>query len=425
MSNATTADKKATLIAHFEKNRASVRQQIIDLTVEMVRQKTVNVVPDKMGEHPYLKIRGEEWRVADILTRELDAAGIGYESHSLQEGRPNVIGRIGRNESGKRLLVAAHMDVVPSGDAANWKTVDDPFACVEKDNVLYGRGVLDNKGPLVSALLGAKMLNDALGADGIAGEFQIAAFSDEEAASPDGVDYGVGYLLEQGLLDATFAIIPDIGEHMKGIDIAEKGGGVIEVTAKGVPAHGSTPERGVNAIIRMARLVDALATFPFGVEAHPVLELPTINIGEISGGAAPNIVPGACKISIDFRLIPGQTMSKVADQIREMGRALVTEDPEAFEVVIANDRVAHAIAPDNALVKAVQANTKARLGFTPEAFGMGGVTFAKQLNLAGIQSIGWGPGDDNAFHVDDEYVPVDELVDFALLIGLTALDLVD
>ena len=194
-----------------------------------------------------------------------------------------------------------------------------------------------------------------------------------------------------------------------------------------MPAHGSTPERGVNAITRMARLVEKLADFPFGVEPHPVLGLPTINVGEIFGGAAPNIVPGACTISIDFRLIPGQTMAKIAEQIAGMGREIVpvSEDEAAFEVVVADDRVAHAIDPDNALVKAVQANTKARLGFEPESFGMGGVTFAKWLNLAGIQAVGWGPGDDNAFHVDDEYVPVDELVDFALLIGLTALDLVD
>ena len=45
----------------------------------------------------------------------------------------------------------------------------------------------------------------------------------------------------------------------------------------------------------------------------------------------------------------------------------------------------------------------------PACFGMGGVTFAKWLNLKGIASVGWGPGDDNAFHVADEYIPIDEV----------------
>jgi acetylornithine deacetylase/succinyl-diaminopimelate desuccinylase family protein len=416
----TPAEKKATLKAWFDAHRAEVRSRIVDLTLELVRQRTVNVVPDKMAEHPYLKIRGEEWRVAEIVTRELTKAGVKYESHSRTEGRPNVIGHVGSNRSGQRLLVAAHMDVVPSGPAADWKKLDDPFAAIEKDGMLYGRGVIDNKGPLASALVGALMLKDVLGDAALAGELQIAALSDEEATGPDGVDYGVGFLLENGLIDATFAIIPDIGDHMQKIDIAEKGGGVMRVTARGVQAHGSTPERGVNAIHKMAKLLAKMEAFPFVFEAHPVLGGPTINIGEIFGGAAPNIVPGTCTISVDLRLVPGQTMEQIKAQIEELARPIADD----FEVVIANSRVAHAVPPDNPLVKAVQANTRATLGFEPEVMGMGGVTFAKSLNLAGIQAIGWGPGDDNAFHVVDEWVPIDELVDFSLLIGLTALDLV-
>jgi acetylornithine deacetylase/succinyl-diaminopimelate desuccinylase family protein len=416
----TPAEKKATLKAWFEAHRAEVRRRIVDLTLEMVRQPTVNVVPDKMAEHPYLKIRGEEWRVAEIVTRELTKAGVRFESHSRMEGRPNVISHVGTNASGQRLLVAAHMDVVPSGPKEDWKTLTDPFAAVEKDGMLYGRGVIDNKGPLASALVGALMLKDVLGDAALAGELQIAAFSDEEATGPDGVDYGVEFLLENKLLDATFAIIPDIGDHMQKIDIAEKGGGVMKVTARGVQAHGSTPERGVNAIHKMAKLLSKLEPFPFVFEPHPVLGGPTINVGEINGGAAPNIVPGTCTISIDLRLVPGQTMQQIKAQIEELARPIADD----FVVEIANARVAHAVPPDNPLVKAVQANTKATLGFEPEVMGMGGVTFAKWLNLHGIQSIGWGPGDDNAFHVVDEWVPIDELVDFSLLIALTALDLV-
>jgi succinyl-diaminopimelate desuccinylase len=413
-------DRKAKLKAHFEANRDALRTYIVDLTKEMVAQKTVNVVPDKMAEHPYLKIRGEEWRVADIVRRELDAMSIRHETHGRIEGRPNLIGRVGANTSGKRLLVAAHMDVVPGGDPAKWTKMEDPFIPVEADGMLYGRGVLDNKGPLASALAGARLIKEALGEEGLAGEYQIAALADEEATGPDGVDYGVDYLLENELLDATFAIIPDIGEHMKAIDIAEKGGGVMRVTANGVPAHGSTPERGVNAIYKMGRLLERLADFPFEYEEHPVLGHPSINVGEIFGGAAPNVVPGSCTISVDFRLVPGQTMEMLRDQIAD----IAAEIADDFDVRIADSRVAHAIDPDNPLVKAVQANSKDVLGFEPPCFGMGGVTFAKWLNLHGIQAIGWGPGDDNAFHVDDEYVPIEELVDFALLIALTAVDLV-
>ena len=57
------------------------------------------------------------------------------------------------------------------------------------------------------------------------------------------------------------------------------------------------------------------------------------------------------------------------------------------------------------------------------AIGQGGGTYAKTLCLNGIAAVGWGPGDDNAFHVANEYVEIKQLVDFALMTCLLAVDL--
>ncbi len=402
----------------FEAHRGEVRDDIVRLTKEMVRHKTVNVAPDKLGEHPYLEIRGEEWRVAEIVRRELEAAGISLSAHAREPGRPNLIGRLGRNASGRRLLVAAHMDVVPPGEPSEWEKLDDPFEPVERDGFLYGRGVLDNKGPLASSLVAAQMLQRIVGPEALAGQLQVAALCDEEATGPDGVDYGVEYLLEENLLDATCAIVPDIGEFMKSIDVAEKGGGVMRITARGLQAHGSTPERGVNAIYKMGKLLERLERFPFVFEPHPLLGEPTINVGEIQGGAAPNIVPGSCSISIDLRLVPGQSMTQVREQMIGMAQDLA----EDFSIEIAESREPHAMDPGHPLVSAIQHRAEDVLGFRPQVMGLGGATFAKSLSLAGIPAVGWGPGDDDAFHVADEYVSIDELTNFALLIGLVSLD---
>ena len=403
----------------FNAHKQQVRDDIVRITKEMVRHRTVNVVPDKLGEHPYLAIRGEEWRVAEIVAREFGAMGVPFTSHARQEGRPNLIGRLGRNVSGHRLMVAAHMDIVPAGNIADWTKLPDPFDPLERDGMLYGRGVLDNKGPLASAIVAANMLRSALGPDGLAGQFQVAALSDEEATGPDGVDYGLGYLLEENLVDATCAIAPDIGEFMRSIDIAEKGNGVMRVTARGVQAHGSTPERGVNAIHKMAKLLERIEKFPFVYEPHPLLGHPTSNVGEISGGSAPNTVPGSCSVSIDMRLVPGQSMQAVRDQLEAVAREVADD----FVVEIAAGAAPHAMDPSHPLVAAIQRCAEPVLGFRPETMGMGGATFAKWLNLAGIPSVGWGPGDDNAFHVVDEYVSIEELVQFALVVGLVAIEL--
>ena len=409
-------DPKASLKQYFQEHSDEIRQRIVDLTTEMCREKTVNVVSEKLPEHPYLKIRGEEWRVAKIVKRELDKMGVPYTEFARMKGRPNVIGSIGRDQNGKRLLMPAHMDIVPAGEG--WET--DPFEVVEKDGMLIGRGTLDNKGPLASILAAVEVLKKLNIDQKLAGQLLIAALADEEAEDPDGIDYGIGYLMEAQLIAPTYAIIPDIGENMKSIDIAEKGRTVFRITAIGKQAHGSTPERGINAIFMMAKLVLEIERLKFDYQVHPVLGHPSLNLGEIHGGAAPNIVPGSCTIYIDIRSVPGMTKEGVIGQLQHCADQ-VKDGKFKIEVMSWNEP--HAIDPENELVDAIQENTREILGFLPEPIGQGGGTYAKTLNLNNVMAVGWGPGDDEAFHVANEYVEIQQLVDFALLTCLCAVDL--
>lgn len=400
---------------YFRDNDSGIQQEILALLTEMVAQKTVNVITEQLPQHPYLRLRGEEYRVAAIVKRKLDEWGIGYDEFARMEGRPNVIGKLGADSSGHRLFMAAHMDVVPAGEG--WAT--DPYTVTMKDGLAYGRGVLDNKGPLAASLVAARILKQAVGEGALRGQLQVAALADEEATDPDGVDYGIGYLLEEHKINPTFAIIPDIGENMKQIDIAEKGRALIKITAIGKQAHGSTPERGVNAVYMMARLVRELESLAMEHREHPQLGRPTLNLGEIHGGAAPNIVPGDCFIYLDIRVVPGMTQEALVAQLRQSCDQAGGE----FRLEVLGWTEPHQINPDNALVHAIQRNCEAVLGFTPEPFGMGGGTFAKTLNLAGVTAVGWGPGDDAAFHMTNEYVSVRQLVEFCQLTCLIALDL--
>jgi succinyl-diaminopimelate desuccinylase len=204
------------------------------------------------------------------------------------------------------------------------------------------------------------------------------------------------------------------------IDVAEKGRTVIKITAIGKQAHGSTPEKGINAIYLMAKLVNELEKLQFKYEVHPVLGHPTLNLGEIHGGAASNIVPGSCYIYIDIRAVPGQTEEILLGQIQDC----IAKVPNGkFNVEIVSTNQPHAISPDVELVKKIQSNAKEFLKIEPHAIGQGGGTYAKTLCLNGIAAVGWGPGDDNAFHVANEYVEIKQLIDFALMTCLLAVDL--
>jgi len=407
---------KGQLQDYFSANQSQIRAQIIALVSEMVRQKTINVVTDKLPEFPFLKMRGEEYRVANIVKRELEASGIDYKIYTRMEGRPNVISRLGRNQSGQRLLMPAHMDIVPAGEG--WDT--DPFEVVEKDGKLFGRGTLDNKGPLASILIAAQVLRK-LGIDQqLNGELMIAALSDEEAEDPDGINYGIGYLVEEKLIDPTMAVVPDIGGDMLEIDVAEKGRTVIKITAIGQQAHGATPEKGINAVYMMAKLVNEIEKMKFRYEVHPVLGQPTLNLGEIHGGVASNIVPGTCYIYIDIRAVPGQTEKILLDQLQE---CIANVPGGQFKVEVLSTNQPHAISPEVELVRKIQTNAREHLNLEPQAIGQGGGTYAKTLCLNGITAVGWGPGDGDAFHVANEYIEIKQLFDFALMTCLLAVDL--
>ncbi|HMA61905.1 MAG TPA: ArgE/DapE family deacylase [bacterium] len=404
------------IINHFKNNQDQIKEHVVKLTRTMVKEKTVNVVSEKLSEHPYLEFRGEEYRVGKIVKKLMDETGIPYQEFSRQEGRPNIIGSLGKNETSKRLLMPAHMDIVPAGDG--WDT--DPYEVVEKEGFLYGRGTLDNKGPLASILVAGKIIKK-LGLDQeMDGQLLLAALSDEEAEDPDGIDYGIGYLMEEKLIDPSWAIIPDIGENMKNIDIAEKGRTVFKITAQGKQAHGSTPEKGVNAIYMMAKLISKIEELEFDYQVHDVLGKPTLNLGEVHGGAAPNIVPGQCEIMLDIRTVPGMSKEAVTQKLEDCANGIPNSE---FVIDNLSWNEPHSIDPDNLVVNSIQKFSQDILGFKPNTLGFGGGTYAKTLNLNGVISVGWGPGDDEAFHVANEYVEIQQLVDFAMMTCLVALDL--
>ncbi len=341
---------KQKLTDFFKMNKPRLRDDLLRILREMVAEKTVNVPSDKLPNFDYLKIRGEEWRVARILRREFDKWGIRYDVFERTEGRPNVIGYVGQGSAADRkLFIACHMDVVPPGPG--WDS--DPWTMVEKDGKVYGRGVLDNKGPLVSSMIAAYVFKNVVGED-FPGQLQVSGMADEEATDLDGIDYGVHYLMEEKLINPTFAIIPDIGENMQSIDVSEKGRMVVRVTAKGVQAHGSTPERGVNAINKMAHFLTAFEAYQLKFDPDPILIRPTVNVGEIHGGAAANIVPSECYCDIDIRIVNSQTPEGVRAEIEAIAASIAPD----FVIDVQGATRPHAVSPDNILVRSIQANAK-------------------------------------------------------------------
>jgi acetylornithine deacetylase/succinyl-diaminopimelate desuccinylase-like protein len=161
-----------------------MRSFIVDLTLRICRERTVDYfVEDFPGGGPDgMRSPGEEGKVARILQTELAARSIPATTHAKVTGRENLLVRVGKAKPGyRKLLVLLHTDVVPSGDPSAWKFA--PFDPFEKEGKLYGRGVLDDKGPLASAFATLLLLKKY--EQSVEGEFIFGAVGDEEV--------GIGY----------------------------------------------------------------------------------------------------------------------------------------------------------------------------------------------------------------------------------------
>ncbi len=345
---------------------------------------------------------GNESLACDVVEAIVSPWGLSCERFASQPGRDNLLVRVGKGRP--RLVVACHTDVVPAGDG--WG--QDPFTALEKDGRLYGRGTSDDKGPLASMLLVMRELAQRQAQ--LSGQVILAAVADEEAGS----SHGVEFLLRHGHLQAEMAIIPDAADHMDTVVVAEKGALFIRLTSLGTQAHGSRPESGYNAIWPLLKLLELLRELPRAQVTHDLLSPPTMNLGVIQGGAAPNVVPGRCVADVDLRYLPGESSEELVTSIRECLVQVQAEDPRArLALEVVTDLPPTEVAPDSPLVTAIQESAVQVLGKRPRVAGISGATVAKQFLEHGIQAVGFAPGDPDVAHIANEYALIDELVGFA------------
>src|SRR6266705_5287093 len=390
----------------------SMRAFIVDLTLRICRERTVDYfVEDFPGGGPDgMKSPGEEGKVATILEKELTARSIPATTHAKVAGRENLLARVGKARPGyRKLMVMLHTDVVPSGAPSAWKFA--PFEPFEKAGKLYGRGVLDDKGPLASTFATLLILkkHEHL----VEGEFIFGAVGDEEV----GIGVGIEHLLEQKLIDCTDAIIPDIAGEMREINVAEKGGVLLKGKAHGKQAHAMNPAKGVNAIHAMSRFLLALEGVTLRHNQHAILGGPTINTGLIAGGMAPNAVAADCEVTLDIRYVPSQTPAGIRDEIQALADG-VKMPGTSFSVEIFKSSLPCEVSPEAPIVKRI-------LRHAPDAkvVGSGGGTFAKDLVLMGVDAVGWAPGDEATYHQPNEEIEIDQLVTFAGRLASLALEI--
>ena len=337
-----------------------------------------------------------EQAMADYVAQAARAMGAEVELHEVEPGRPNLLARIDRGRP-RTLMFECHLDTVglaPMPDALNPRV---------EGGRLYGRGSADPKGSLAAML---SVLESAAADPAFPVNVWLAGSMDEEITMR-----GSRALAERR--PAVDAVIVGEPTNLQPI-VAHKGVLRWRVRTTGVAAHSATPERGRNAIFDMQTVIGALRA---GIEpglaksSHPRLGPATWSVGVIEGGEAVNVVPDACQIDCDRRLLPGEDpdavlaeVDQALDALRQADAGLRVEREPPYVHVPPMETGA-----DEPVVRATaQALTEA--GRDPTLAAVAYATDASILaSIGGLPAVVLGPGDIAQAHTNDEWIELAEL----------------
>ncbi len=344
-------------------------------------------------------------------------AGFSIRRESMEETKPNLIAEFGE-ASGPTLCFNAHVDVVPTGEVSAWKHA--PFGADLVDGRVYGRGAGDDKASVTAQV----MAGVALARSGVPlrGQLIVNEVADEETS---GVA-GAAFIVAEGHVQPDWVIVGE--QTLNRVCVGEKGLAGTEVTVLGRASHGALPWEGANAIVGIARIIEALRTelLPeLAHRTHPYFHPSSASVNTITGGVKSNVVPDRCSIYIDRRLIPGEEPEESVDEIRRIAETALADIPELrVETRSASEgRAATMSDPDSDLVQAMLSANR-HLGLATDLSGFSMASDGRFFAAAGHPTIIYGPGDPRLAHVPDEWVGVDEVLDATRAYALAALRLI-
>jgi acetylornithine deacetylase/succinyl-diaminopimelate desuccinylase-like protein len=319
----------------------SLRDEVSELLRELIRLDTVNPP-------------GNETRAAELLRDYLEQSGVACELYAKVPERANLVARIPGRGEGPRLALLSHTDTVLA-DPGEWQV--DPWSGELRDGEIWGRGALDMKGQVAASAVAIA----SLAREGFqpGGDLIFVAAADEEV----GVDFGLSWLckehpeavrveysLNEGAGDR--AVIGDRPFYLA--STAEKMSSPFVLRVRGRSGHASMPGIADNALVKASRLIQRLGEF----KPEPRLEPEVAALCEAVVGAPPadanevlsvaravdpiaaelveplvgmtfsptmatasqkrNVIPALCEVTVDCRLLPGQTQAEAEQVVREV-----------------------------------------------------------------------------------------------------------
>jgi acetylornithine deacetylase/succinyl-diaminopimelate desuccinylase-like protein len=363
---------------------------------------------------------GEDTSAHQWMTARMTELGMRVEQYAV-EGRkvPLVLGVLDGDGDEPGVLFDAHFDTVHARPS-DWSR--DPWGAEVEDGMLYGRGAVDSKGSLVAMLAAI----EALVASGEPRRGPIYFMSDSDGE--DGFR-GATLMADLGVIERVGTIFSAEATSNRGIEIAYPGISTWKITAIGRTAHPTEPEKGINAITKMAALVAAVDAGRLDLPAGDSQWFePRVTLNAIrtlpGGGWA---IPGRCDAVLSVLSPPGATLTGVRDAIDAFLRMLEAEDGEVrFERKVLPMGAGRLwlrpgeVDPQHPGVKALEAAVQEVTGSPGEVRKFnGGWVDAVELMRPDARGFGspaaitFGPGDFEQAHTVDEHISIAEVAEAA------------
>jgi len=402
------------------------RDELVALTVDLIRFPTIN--PPGEAYEPCARYLGERLLRAGFQVEYIRAEGTPGDNDRYP--RINVVGRREGRSPGPTVHFNSHIDVVEPGQ--DWTL--DPFAGIERDGRVYGRGACDMKGGLAASVIAVEAFLATH--PHFPGAIEISGTVDEESGGFGGVAYlaGKGYFSKPRV---DHVIIPE-PLNKERICLGHRGVWWAEIETKGEIAHGSMPFLGDCAVRHMGAVLDAFERDLFPALDRRTTRMPvvpegarrsTLNLNSVHGGQtddyrpglpSPN-VPDSCRLTIDRRFLLEESIDEVKGEVTAILDRLKAERRKFdFEIRDIMEVQPQMTEMDSPVVQAVAQAIRDVFDREPDYVISPGTYDQKHIARIGhiYDCIAYGPGILDLAHRPDEWVGIDDMVQSARVMAL-------
>lgn len=328
----------------------------------------------------------------------------------------NILGYIGH---GKHLIAMdAHIDTVGVGNIDNWEC--DPYKGYEDDEIILGRGASDQEGGMASMVYAGKIIKDL----NLEGDYTLLVVGSVQEEDCDGLCWQ--YIIEEQKIKPEFVVLTE--PTSCNIYRGQRGRMEIKIKTNGVSCHGSAPERGENAIYKMAPIIQELEELNEKLISHSFLGKGSLTVSEIFFTSPSRCaVADSCWISIDRRLTAGEDKEYAINQIKNLP-SIKKAKAEVEMYTYSRPSYTGLLYPTESyfptwfieedhpvcktLLEAYENLFNERALLDKWTFSTNGVAI---MGKYGIPCIGFGPGHEEQAHAPNEKTWKDELVKAAAM----------